>query len=137
MAKKKKIILTALALLLLSLFVAVLLAKAWILEVRTLPIQLEVQSQLGFDTRNDLLHFGQIPPGMTASRHIHINNLEYGTAKVVLSSSGPAQPWLELSENRFTLKKGDSKEIKVYARIPPGAAEGNYDSTLTLTFLRF
>lgn len=109
---------------------------AVIQEVKTLSIQLEVANRLGFNVDTDKIYLGAIPPGNSGERSVIIENKEYEKSIVRIKVYGELKKWVTVSENSFTLKKGESKTVKVKVMIPENAGLKDYESELIIMFTR-
>jgi hypothetical protein len=108
-----------------------------VLQVREIKMQLTIGDHIGFNVDTDALYFGTIPPGGIGNREIHIKNENYTQVKVNIKIFGPARKWIQVTNNNFILKKGESKDITFYSYVPKNIAYGIYNGEIKIIFTKF
>jgi len=88
----------------------------------------------GFDTNNDYVVFGRVPPTGASTRHINLYNINE-TRKVHITASGKLSSWVSVSENNFILQPNEARNLDVTASVPLDAKNGDYTGTLMIDFL--
>jgi len=127
-ANKKKVNFLILLLLFIIIFVlgvflfSNLIDYLSILEKQELYARVIVSDHYGVDVNSSALMFGMIVPGSSSVRKTTITNDHSQDINVEIFVKGDIKEFLQISENDFNLKTGESKEI-VFAAIAPGDKE--------------
>ncbi|MDD5332013.1 MAG: hypothetical protein PHE43_04330 [Candidatus Nanoarchaeia archaeon] len=108
-----------------------------VLDVEIIPIEVNVNDNLGFNLDSSALIFGTIPPGNLGSRSIVVSNLKYSSSNVNIKVKGELKNWIYVSENNFNLNKEESKELEFKLLIPKDAEKRIYNSELRIITTRF
>ncbi|MDD5177717.1 MAG: hypothetical protein PHT54_00315 [Candidatus Nanoarchaeia archaeon] len=119
------------------LFMVVLYNYYIVLDVEEIPIEVNVNENLGFDLNTTYLTFGTIPPGNSGSRSIRITNQEYNKAYVNIKIKGTLKNWIYVNENNFKMEKDELKELEFKILVPENAEKGTYQSKLRIITTRF
>lgn len=97
-------------------------------EVRTVP----GRALLGFNTDTDSLQFGAISPASDVTRSLTVQHVQ--DSQVRLTATGDIFFWLSISPQEFSLPAATSQQVFFTLSVPPNAAEGTYNGTVTLCF---
>jgi len=103
-------------------------------QVLRTKMHLIVGDSPGFDTNNDYVVFGRVPPEGASTRHMNLNNINR-TNKVHITASGKLADWVGVSENNFILNPNEIRAIDITAFAPSDAEKGDYTGTLIIDFL--
>ncbi len=107
-------------------------AQKTIIGYVTYPVDYAVGSYQGFNLDSDAIHFGTILPGVVVKRKLVVETSQDALIHVALYG----MKGLELDENDFFLKSGESKAITVTLFIPKKADEGYYNGKLVIVYKR-
>ena len=107
-----------------------------LLEVRTVPMDVEVTQIVGINLDTDALHFGGVRGGGAAHRSIIVSNNDVKAKHVKVNMHGELGRWAWVKEPFFQLSAGEQRNMTVYIQIPPEAEERAYNGTVRLVFFR-
>lgn len=102
--------------------------------VEEIPISIEVGPKLGITSDADHLNFGTNRPGNENRRFIEVSSAKQ--SRVVVTFSGDIAPWMETSENNFTLEPEQIKQLTISAHIPSDAEYGKVTGLATVYYHR-
>ncbi len=97
-------------------------------------MHLTVGNYTGFDVTTNALIFGTVMPSSYAKRKINITNINERIHKIYIKPTGELAKWTTLSENKFVLKEGQSKEIAIKIDVPHDAEYREYTGSLKIIF---
>jgi uncharacterized membrane protein len=95
----------------------------------------ENPAEVGFDTGLEKIKFGWIPVGGYSKKSVNIEN-SGADARVIVKAEGEFADWIQISESKFNLASGESKEVQLKAVVPQNAQPGNYTCVLKIYFYR-
>lgn len=100
-------------------------------EARVLDMKLKVVGgTVGFNTNNDSLDFGSMPPGSTVFKHVNISTTKPVLLKISLN--GDVAKWVSLSDNEVIFS--GTKVIEFVASVPVTAEYGEYTGQALFLF---
>jgi hypothetical protein len=82
-----------------------------VLEKQELYARVIVSDHYGVDVNSSALIFGMIAPGSSSTRKTTITNDHNQKVNVEILVEGDIEEFLQISENDFDLKTGESKEL--------------------------
>jgi len=103
-------------------------------EIKTIDMDLTVGNYTGFDVNTSALIFGTTVPNSYVKRTINITNIDENNHKVSIKAYGELKEWTSISEDSFTLKGDETKEIDVEIRVPTDADRREYTGDLKILF---
>ncbi len=136
MIKKQKNLKNLLILLVIAILLVFFLIYIYRIPSESLDAYLTVGDHLGFNINASALYFGTIPPQGIGGKTIFIENNKCNVCVVKIKAEGDFKDWIEVSENKFLLRKDETKEVNVSVIVPKNAKFGSYNSTLTIYFRR-
>jgi hypothetical protein len=93
-----------------------------------------VSDKVGFDLNKNELTFGSIQPGGTASRALTIQNNFNQDIIITLNSEGNIRDYLIASENDFTLRPNEKKNVTFTVFSYKNQSYGNYTGKINIIF---
>lgn len=84
---------------------------------------IEGEKKVGVNPTDEKLDFGDLSADTSATRYVTLNAGGIGTYVYVLKFGSIAE-LVKLSENNFTMKKGDEKKLEFTVYMPPSAPVG-------------
>ena len=125
-----------------------ILLGMWIYHNATSPVdtfeygmQVYVGDKIGFNLDKDKIWFGIVPPGMSGTRAVGMNNTHPYPVEVKVSATGDLAKWVgvtNVTSNPFTLNPGEAQSVVIVVTIPvdvPADFSG-YDGKLTIRSYR-
>ncbi len=129
MKRKNRLIISALAIIMLSLIVIMQSP----LNRQTIPTRFIAGENMGFDLGPGNLNFGLIVPGYSASRQITITNTQTHPTLTKIKSSGEISKYIIVSDNNFILDSGESKNITFSCYPEKGLELREYPGKIIMT----
>lgn len=90
---------------------------------------------LGETSEQGDLFFGGIPPGSRGKRTITFTNFASSPRTIILRAFGDFAPWVEYSNNSFTLLPQENQTVLIAIRVPENATLGNYSGVLRAEYV--
>ena len=115
----KKIIWAIVALIVFVLIVQIAVADKYSAQV----IVIEGEKKVGVNPTTEKLDFGDLSADTSATRYVTLNAGGMNTYVYVLKFGSIAE-LVKLSENSFTMRKGDEKKLEFTLYMPPSAPVG-------------
>jgi len=108
--------------------------KIMLCDYLELDSYLTIGTNLGFNVDTDALYFGTVPPGLSASRSVYINESNCGKVKVIIKVEGEFKDWVTISDNGFILLREEGKSVDFQVNVPNDAVFGDYNSKVKFYF---
>lgn len=132
--KRNKLAYFLVAFFLISLILLLFPGKFLLADYRVLKTNVIVGDYVGINVNSDALYFGTVFKGGYSEREFSIDNFECRKCKVVIKADGDTKDWIWVSNRSFTLKEGESIDLKAIVDIPRDAEFGNYTGNLKIYF---
>jgi hypothetical protein len=82
------------------------------IEKKTIPASFIYSNKTGFEGNKTALTFGALTKNQAAERSIKIDNNYNFPVRIKIESAGEIEDYIIVSENDFTIKPNESKDIK-------------------------
>lgn len=99
-------------------------------KVDEIGMDLEVTSKkkaYGINIDTDVIHFGRLPIGAAATRHLNITNSHnFSVFFYITEDNSKLSEIVGIGPNYFVLKPNENRIVSVAASVPDGFKPGNY-----------
>jgi hypothetical protein len=107
-----------------------------IYRIMDISMDVYVDPTPGFNTDNDSIHFGKLPPDMQSQRKITVTGDDTRTL-VTFNSYGDIAKWVYVSDNDFILEPHTNRTVSVFVSVPKDAEMPSFhNGTLRIVFYR-
>lgn len=112
--------------------------KIWYRDVRIKEIDMDLivtsnKRGYGINIDTDAFHFGKLPRGAGATRHLNVTNSHnFRIFFYVAKDDSKLSEIVAIGPNKFILKPYERRKINVAVRVPKGFEPGNYSGKVDL-----
>jgi hypothetical protein len=98
----------------------------------TIPMEVNVSEQNGFNLDPGALRFGAVVAGNLARKGIYFNNQENYPVEIIIGLEGDIAQWVKVTNEtyQFTLEPKESRNIEFSLKVPPETPLGGYSGTV-------
>jgi len=104
-------------------------------KIQKFGMDVYVINELGFDVSSEAMHFGHVPPGARALKHVNISVNDIRTL-VTIETEGNISQFVYVSDNDFIMEPHETRKIEVTAAIPNNTKINSYYNGIMTVILR-
>jgi len=119
-----------------SIVLIIFLYLSIVIDVKIYPYEFNIGDHVGFNVDNDKFYFGTLMQGSQSSRFLTIKDPKHDI-KVIIKAYGDLSNKLIVSDNKFKLKKGEEKAIKISLLTNETLPQGKYQGNIIFISTRF
>jgi hypothetical protein len=101
--------------------------------IKTIDVKFEIGNKLGFALGSQVLDFGIIPPGSSATRLVTMVNEGRRDLLVQIASTKEIKKFVSY-KNNFILKANETKQISFAVSVPKDTPNGKYSGKIFMIF---